>query len=316
MPARRRVRLEAAVAGAWVDGASYERVYDRIAYGRLAGRTHKLSELVWDIRDVYGVRGTIALMTWDERLEFRATLFSAVNAGDGGMVDYDWVLYDRPDFWTHRSRSTVDVDYGFDADLRGAYRFLGRGPVTLAAMLGIRSIAWKWTDHGVDYSYSTLGDPFGDPSEGYTYEQVDPTAVRDFNGRDSATGVIYEEAFLVPYVGLAVGIREGRFRADAHVTYSELVAAKDRDQHVLRDPPLVFKGTFDSGTWLAYGVSIACDLTPRLFVSAAYEQHTIEEIRGDVSVSVAGESGVATAANAAGIEHESRQATLSLGVRL
>jgi hypothetical protein len=31
---------------------------------------------------------------------------------------------------------------------------------------------------------------------------------------------------------------------------------------------------------------------------------------------VAGESGVATAANAAGIEHESRQATLSLGVRL
>ena len=316
MPAHRRVRVEAAVAGARVDGTSYERVYEQITYGRLAGRTHKLSELVWDIRDVYGIRGTVALQSWDERLEIRATLFSALTAGDGEMVDYDWFLYDRPDFWTHRSRSTVDLDYGLDADVHGTYRFLERGPVMLSAMVGIRALAWKWTDHGIDFSYSTLGDPSGEPTEGYTYEQIDPTALRNFNGPDSSTGIIYEEQFLIPYVGIGIGITDGRMRADAHVAYSGLVAAEDRDQHLLRDPPIEYKGSFNTGTYVAYGVSATFDLTERLFVSAAFEQQSIAEIRGDISVSSPGDSFSATAANAGGIEHDSREASLALGIRL
>jgi plasminogen activator len=306
----RNLEFSADVGVARLDGTSYERVYTLIDHGPLNGRYHRLSELVWDLEGVYGVRASAAVEL-DRLIEVRASVFSALTEGSGGMVDYDWFLYDRPDFWTHRSRSTVDVKNAQDVDLRATLRVVRDRPVSLNAMLGWRYLNFEWKDRGIDYVYSSLGAPGGNPVDGYTYEQRNPFAVRDLADEDTRVGILYEQTFSIPYVGLGSAVRRGRLQAKAEILFSPIVTARDTDQHLLRN--LRFEGDFGGGTYLAWKVALVHHILPHLFLTASYESQAIDEFRGDIEVSEIGGSRLGRLHNGASVEHASRYATIAVG---
>jgi plasminogen activator len=309
--AGRHLEFSAEVGPAWTLGTSYERVYSRIDDGALSGRYHKLSELIWDLEGLYGIRASVGFEL-DHNFELRASGFSALSEGSGGMVDYDWFLYDRPDFWTHRSRSTTEVTGALDLDLRGTLRIVRNFPVSLDAVLGWRYMMFRWEDRGIDYVYSSLGEPEGHPSPGYSDEQIDPGAVRDLTGTDTRVGILYEQVYHIPYVGGGAGIGRGRLRAKGEFLYSPIATARDRDQHVLRG--LDFEGTFIGGTYTAWKASLTYRFTAHVFMAASYESQKIAEFRGDIDVADSGGGYLGSLENGASVQHQSRQAALVVGV--
>lgn len=305
--------FSADAGAARMDGTSCERVYVPINHGALAGRDHRLSELVWDLDGVYGVRASAAAEVFKSiGFGLRAEGFYALTDGNGGMADYDWFLYDRPDYWTHRSRSTVEVRDTFGIDIRGTIRLLRKAGVTLDGALGWRQLTFGWKDRGIDYTYSSLGATQRLPPVGYTYEQLDPGAVRDMSGTDDSNGIIYSQTFRIPYAGFGAGYQRGRLRARAEVAYSPVASAEDEDQHILRDR--VFKGTFDGGTYFAWKGSLDLMLSRRVFVSASCGAERISEFRGDMTVFDANGSYVGAARDGASVEHKSRQVAVSVGM--
>jgi outer membrane protease len=302
--------FQAEVGPARLDGTSYERVYVTVNRGALRGSDHKLSELVWDLEGVYGARASFAFSMWN-RFELRAGAFYAMTEGTGGMVDYDWFLYDRPDYWTHRSRSTVEVKNGLDADVRGLVHIIRNSFVTLDGACGWRYLGFEWKDRGVDYLYSSLGTGSAMPSVGYSSEQPDPGAVRDLHGTDRRVGILYEQDYLIPYAGLGCGFRWKRLQASAEIAYSPAVAATDRDWHVLRER--VFEGNFSGGTYLSFKQSIAVSLPRNFFVSASCEWQRIHEFRGSMTAYDEDGRFLGEDEEGASVEHSSRQVTLTVG---
>jgi outer membrane protease len=302
--------FSADAGAARMDGTSYERVYVTVNRGALRGSDHKLSELVWDLEGVYGARASFAFSIW-RRFELRASAFCALTEGTGGMVDYDWFLYDRPDYWTHRSRSTVDLDNGLDIDVRGLVHIVRNQFVTLDGTCGWRHMALEWSDRGVDYVYSSLGSGSAMPSVGYTHEQPDPGALRDISGTDNRVGILYEQDYLLPYVGMGCGLRWKRLQASAEIAYSPAVAATDRDRHVLRER--IFEGSFSGGTYLSLKQSIAVSLPRRFFVSASCEWQRIYEFRGSMAAYDEDGNFLGEDEDGASVEHMSRQVTVAVG---
>lgn len=307
--AERSLQFAAGVGLGRLDGTSYERVYTEIDHGPLNGTYHRLSELIWDAEEVYGVNASL-LLGFNHVFDWQANLFYGLTDGTGGMEDYDWFLYDRPDYWTHLSRSTVTVEEALDADLRGTFHLVRNFPLTLDAFLGWRYMKFHWTDRGIDYVYSSLGARDGDPDHGYSSEQANPDAIRDIQGEDNSPGITYEQTFHIPYVGAGLGIGRGRLRAKGEISYSPIVAAQDEDHHLLRG--LVFDGTFVGGTYLSWKATLTWDIRPHVFLSASFNTQTIEEFRGDMTMYQGGVS-LGTLHDGASIEHDSRQVTLAVG---
>lgn len=311
---RRAAEFSADAGVGRMDGTSYERVYTLIDRGALDGRYHRLSELVWDLEAVYGARVSLALDV-ERAVELRATFFSAFMDGTGGMEDYDWFLYDRPDYWTHRSRSTVDVKKAFDIDLRGTVHVVRDPRLSLDAMMGWRYLNFKWEDNGVDYVYSsmehaTLSD-IGSEVGGYSYE-FNPDTIRDQSGTIIGVGITYEQEYHIPYIGLGVKSKLGKVDLKAEARYSPMVTALDKDEHVIRQ--LVFKGTFTGGTYFSWKCSAAYRFSGPFFVSASYESQKINEIRGDMQVSDMAGNSRGTLHEGASVELESRQVAIAVGM--
>lgn len=309
--AGRRAALSAEVGPSLLDGTSHERVYTAIDHGPLEGRSHLLSELIWDLEGLYGVHASFAV-EMDGFVELRASVFSSLNEGSGGMEDYDWFLYDRPDQWTHRSRSTVEVDSARDIDLRATLHVVRNSPLALDTILGWRYKNFKWEDRGIDYVYSSLGDPDGNPSSGYSSEQLDPEAVHDISDVDSRFGIIYEQTYYIPYVGLAFRFGRGKLQARAEALYSPIATIQDQDQHLLRR--LVFRGNFVGGTYMAWKVVLLYNISRHFFLSASYDSQEVEEFRGDMDVHDSEGTPLGSLNNGASVEHTSRQMALTVGV--
>jgi outer membrane protease len=302
--------LQGLVAG--VSGGANERVYTTIGYGSLAGNRHKLSELNWDISGV--AMAGMAVTLEGKRMLLRISVLNAVTDGDGQLADYDWFLYDRADFWTHRSVSDVSVDEGWQVDFQGAVRLIQKSGVEVAALAGLRGMTWKWTDSGADYVYSSLGVTDGFPESGYSWEQIDPSAVRDLTWTDASgtTGIRYEQQYWIPYAGLAATFTTGRFQLGGHFMASGFVQAEDIDDHLFRG--LRFNGRFFGGNYFAYGFSARMRVGARAFVRAEVEAQEVREMIGDMTIRDI-ETGLrGTAQNSAGLALQSTTATMAVGL--
>jgi outer membrane protease len=288
---RKRVPVTVSVEGvvAGVDGQADELVYERLDYGPRAGSRHKLSELNWDISGI--AMGGAAVSVVRGRLSVRGQALFALTEGNGEMEDYDWFVFDQPDNWTHRSISDVDVDQGWQADLQGACRLLQKSRFDVSALVGFRSVAWKWSNHGGDYVYSSLGADEAEP--GYANEMPDASAVRDLVWTDDSdtVGIRYEQRYWVPYVGVLANAKLGLLEIGGHVVGSPFAQAEDADDHLLRQ--MRYEGSFSGGNYFAYGVTVRVALGTRLFVRAEVEGQTFQEMDGDVTIYdlASGESG-------------------------
>jgi outer membrane protease len=303
--------VEGRIAG--VSGSADEKVYATIVYGSLAGERHKLSELNWDLSGVAMAGMAVTLEV--KRLLLRASVLNAVTEGDGQMADYDWFLYDRPDFWTHRSVSDVSVDQGWQVDLQGAVRLIQASGVEVAAMAGLRGMTWEWSNSGAEYVYSSLGVADGFPGSGYSWEQTDPDAVRDlvWTGASGTTGIRYEQQYWIPYAGVTATYTAGRFQLEGHLMASGFVMAEDIDYHLFRG--LRFNGRFSGGDYFAYGVSARMRVGARAFVRAEVEGQEVREMIGDMTIKDLETGRRVTVHDSAGLALQSTAATMAVGLR-
>ena len=71
-------------------------------------------------------------------------LWTVINSGSGGMVDYDWFIPGEE--WSDWSISDVDVVSVFLLDLNASVEVLSPGDVSIRAMLGLKTEFWEWEE--------------------------------------------------------------------------------------------------------------------------------------------------------------------------
>lgn len=274
----------------YLNGEARELVYDFDQ-----GYRRKASELIWDLQGL-GMIGGIASIKYTKWLNVNLGIWTAINEGSGGMVDYDWFVNvpgaPSPDAWTDRSFSDVQVINATMFDINVSAEIFKLDQVAFHALIGFKQDSWEWDDSAQEYVYSA-----------YSF--------RDTIGSFGGISVIdYEQTFSIPYVGVSANGPLGPFECSAYLLFSAAVSAEDKDFHILRG--LHFKETFDGGNYIALGINATYHISGALFVSAALDSQTIPEIDGDMELR--GPNGeTASNSNTAGISHESTMFSATIG---
>lgn len=276
----------------YLSGEARELVYDfDLGYRR------KTSELVWDLKNLYMV-GVVQTLSIRNVFNINLGIWTAVNQGNGGMEDYDWVL-NTPgapsiDAWTDRSVSDVQVVNALLLDLNVTAILTKWQDFTLRGVLGIKQDSWEWDDKAYEYVYSS-------------------SRFRDTVGSFGGANVInYEQTFIVPYVGLNASKSFGNLSLGSYFIFSLGVIAEDKDYHVLRG--IHFKETFLGGGYFGVGLNASYKITDSLFISGAVDYQGIPEISGDLEYTTStGETGKSY--ETAGISHSSVMVSASIGYR-
>lgn len=284
-----------------LDGEAHEYVY-------LPQIDHKMSELIWDLSGIT-MAGVVGSINFYNVFRVNAGYWTAMTEGDGGMEDYDWYLFDRPDTWTHQSIHNVKIVGSSIFDLNVSAQLYAAGAVAFRGMIGIKRDYWQWEDAVLEFTYSSLGNPMGEPVAGYSYEQINPNAIRDLKVQgDGSRAIDYEQTFTIPYIGASMEGTLGGLRVNGYLTLSVAVAAEDADVHRLRE--IHFKETFENGGYVGIGASALYNLSDSLYAMVSYEYQSIPETTGDMEIAETGEKSI----DAAGISNEHTTLSASVGM--
>ncbi|MDD4871549.1 MAG: omptin family outer membrane protease [Kiritimatiellae bacterium] len=275
-----------------LNGEARELVYDFES-----GRRRKASELIWDLKSLYMIGGVVSanICNW---FNVNLGIWTAVNEGNGNMVDYDWVLdtpnAPSPNDWTDRSFSDVKVTEATVFDLNASIIMFNWQDIVFRGIIGFKQDSWEWEDSGQDYVYSSL-------------------SFRDTTGSFEGQNVInYDQTFTVPYLGISANGPLGPVNIGVYLLYSSAVSAEDNDFHVLRG--IHFTEKFSSGDYIAMGINTTYHISDQLFVSGAIDYQSIPEINGDMELTDPnGET--QSYSNTAGIQHNSTMFSVSIGCK-
>ncbi len=249
----------------YADGEAHETVFDYFP----DGSRYKVSELTWDIKGIF-LGGGVATLTLFDRVHVNGGFWAPLNKGNGGMDDYDWLLYEKDSPWTDRSHSEADVTRGRMWDVNGGVDVIKYKGLALKGLGGYKENFWRWEDRLQEYVYSS--DPWNYPA-----------GFRDVRGPGRDANVInYEQTFKIPYVGAGVDYTWQRLTVALYALWSQWVSATDRDEHLARS--LVFEERFSNGDYFAAGGRVTYTFPVRVFVQAAVDYQTIDQIIGDVTV--------------------------------
>jgi len=239
------------------NGTAHELVY----FGN-----HKLSELIWDIKNVFMVEGNVsALLVPSWGLRLNASVSSMVNKQDSTMDDYDWFIIGADwTHWSHHGNTTLERALTFDVNLSKSLYSDKSGAFQLNGELGFKRDNWRWSASGGSFIYSVAG-------------------FRDTTGVFANIPVIsYEQTINTPYIGASASYREENFSLFFAVSGSPFVYAEAVDHHYLRN--LVFTDTFSSGRMVNVDLSYAYHMTKALSFGIAYAYQNYDMNRGDTVV--------------------------------
>jgi outer membrane protease len=271
----------------YLDGTAHEYVYEYLP----TGEKRKLSELIWDLKDVWMIGGVMSL-DCAEWMRLNAGFWMGVTQGDGEMLDYDW-LYQDIDEWTDYSRSLVDVESANIFDINATFRICEWQGLSPHVVLGYKQDSWEWSDSGQEYIYTieTFRDTTG-----------------DFGGENM---IDYEQWFSIPYFGATLRGEWGPVVLEGYYLYSPIGQAEDKDHHIARQ--LIFEEDFEDVEYTAYGISGTFSFTDRFFAMVSYSYQEMPETTGDMTV-VDEITGLTYAEDdIAGISHEASLISGSLG---
>lgn len=284
-----------------VNGKADEIVYDG---------DKKVSHLEWDIKNLkmlsLGFTSKIPdLFEGNSDLfETRIKFSNAINSGNGGMVDYDWIgtNYDgnkNHENWTHRSFSDVKIQKAQQFDIAGSFNLFKE---EFRFNFGYKHDRFKWRDYSGSYIYSSLNK-----------EQTESIAFRDqvgnFNGIRSIT---YEQIFKTPYIGLEYQkeLFDKKIYGNIFGNYSNLVSAEDEDMHHQRN--LKFNEYFKNGKYYNWGTNIFGKVKENIYLGLGYEYVYYPENRGYTIVQDLNKNKSYRYENSAGIGNKFSKISLNL----
>jgi outer membrane protease len=282
--------LSFGLSGGWLTGQSHELVYED---------GEKISELIWDLDHAFVLNADFS---------FRLLPALRLNAGasfgghiDSHMEDYDWLGLDYGvTDWTDRStHEDTELDYFTRVDLNLQYDFLRMPVLTLGGLLGARVTGIQWSAYGGDYVYTS------DPA----------TSFRDEIGSftDGEIGITYEQAWLVPYIGIAASLDMGDLRISASAVGSPLAYGTDDDVHWLRD--LNFLDDLEPTNFLGAAAELTYRYGPQyqFFVNATAERYF--RTSGDTTlIDITSGASAYYGGDVSGADHENFQ--ISVGMRV
>jgi plasminogen activator len=238
----------------------------------------KLSHLEWDIKNLKMLSLGFTSKIPDlfegksDLFETRIKFSNAINGGNGGMVNYDWIgtNYDgnkNHENWTHRSFSDVKIQKAQQFDIAGSFNLHKE---EFRFNFGYKYDRFKWRDYGGSYIYSSLNE---DKTESIAFRDK----VGNFNGE---RGITYEQIFKTPYIGFEYQkeLFDKEIYANIFGNYSNLVTAEDEDMHHLRN--IKFNEYFKNGKYYNWGFNILGKIKEDLYLGAGYEFVYYPENRG------------------------------------
>lgn len=273
-----------------LNGSAVESVYTTVE-----GSRYKLSELDWDIKNVVMVGANLSVAL-QNKIWLNAGLWGAATQGSGQMNDWDWLLEEQGSPWTHWSLSDVDITRASLLDFNVAVEVIRVGGLGVRGIAGYKYNAWQWEDHGIRHIYSAGGGFRNDVAED-----------------DGSTGIIYEQWFHIPYLGVGLNYTNSGWVVDGYALVGPYITANDRDQHLSRQ--LYFEEDFTGGQYFGAGARAAYVFPCGIFLSTALDGQMIPEIIGDTTVFNQRTGQRETSTSTAGIENQVWMLSLAGGYK-
>jgi len=224
---------------------------------------HKLSELIWDIKNVLMLEANVsALLSRSKGVRLNASISSMVKKQDSTMDDYDWFIVGADwTHWSHHENTTLEKGLTFDVSLSKRIFSNESGAFNFEGEIGFRRDNWRWSASGGSFVYSVAG-------------------FRDTTGVFANIPVIsYEQTINTPYVGASASYREKDVSLYLRLAGSPMVFAETVDQHYLRS--LTITDTFRSGKMVNVDVSGIWHMSKSVDLSINYSYVKYFEKKGD-----------------------------------
>ena len=213
------VTLTASTGTGVMYGMAREFVYD--SYNNQA---YTLSELDWDLKALLITKAELSVQTIRG---FSASLGVQVGVPSrtGSISDSDWknIPVGDPTTKTNYSQSDCFTERAILLDARAGWEIPLAGWVTLEPFLTFGFMDFKWTardgylQYASNYSSSTL-PPYFDYTTGTPFPM-------------SGTGIIYEQTYFIPAVGIEARFHFGNFGGSFSFAASPFVFCNDVDNH-------------------------------------------------------------------------------------
>lgn len=270
----------------YIQGQSREYVYD-------SQTGSKISQLDWDLDDIVMVGGTVSVGLAN-RLELKLDGRTAVSEGHGDMVDRDWYPEISPD-WSDWSKSSARLDHGHVLDISLGLPLEIFDGIVVTPLAGFKFDNWKWSDRGGEYIYSRDG-------------------WRNETGKfPDETGIIYEQWFYAPYIGLKLAVTRKGFFANVYGKGALWAWSDAEDQHLSR--ALEFDDHVENQVYIGAGLELGYTVADRFHLIVAYDYQRFTTEKGDSEIFDGATGEKETDRNAAGIGHESSAVRFSLGFK-
>ncbi|MEH0873797.1 omptin family outer membrane protease [Pectobacterium cacticida] len=206
-----------------------------LAFGFLAGESkeflyhppsggQKASELDWKIDNALIIKGELSY-DFSPRFSVGIRGWSTLAPGNGTMDDYDWTYANRPEWshWSHHERT--DLNYGNEIDLNVIGWMIKTPDYKVGLTVGYQKTAFSWSAFGGEFDYD---DRHGGREK--------------FTLPDSIKIIGYQQRYSMPYIGFIGSWRKQDIEFGGMVKFSNLVRAKNKDNHYDRDITLRAKG--------------------------------------------------------------------------
>ncbi|WP_413742967.1 omptin family outer membrane protease [Sodalis sp. RH15] len=237
--------IKASAAMGWLNGESNE-----YSYNPYDG--HKISELIWQIKNAAIFRGDIA---WDasDSLTLNVKGWTTLASSGAGMDDYDWRNPGQSHWtdWSTHPNTRLKHANEFDVNVKGW--MLNTPEYRLGTVLGYQQTRFSWTSFGGNYNYDN-GNDVGEFSRG---------------GRT----IGYRQKFAMPYLGMAGMYRYQKAEFNALLKFSPWVSAKDNDEHYLRQA--TFRHKANNSHYYSAAVDAGYYVTPnaKIFVELSFNKY-------------------------------------------
>ena len=272
----------------YVSGKSQEIVYSQTDSGEI----YRLSQLDWQIQNLWVIGGIVSANFLDNRLHFVFDGWGKAIASSSIMVDRDWLDKSSIERLTHISWSR--------SYLKTAYKLVGE--------MGYDFYQKKWGRLGFDtclltgYEYFRL---FWEDLGGYyIYDSG-----LDFGMWPEQLGISYNQEFSIPYFGLQVELEWNEMIAiDLYGKFSWSAYVNEQDVHHLRE--IVFDDEFENGQYWMLGGAFSWRFWKNLECDLKYDYEQLNNAIGKITMQRADQT--KTRSEGGGLAHHHQ--TLSLGL--
>ena len=247
-----------------------------------SGMAYTLSELDWDIKPIFYTKAALALNT---SVGFAASLDVRMGVpGKAGFIgDSDWLnYYQYGDYRkTNFSQSDSYMERAILLDVQVGWEIPLANWVSLQPFLSFNFMDLKWTARD-GYYQNPSGGPWN-PSSHPLFPDYSTEPKLSISG----TGIIYQQTYFYPAVGVAVKFMAGDdFGITASFAFSPLVFCNDMDNHLLASED--FYENMAGGVLLEPKVSLEWQVSGRARLSLDVSYRHIEGLVGATSVVITG----------------------------